>query len=232
MNEVSKSAKRLLNAYELRIARRFTDRLDLVLDRQGAPKNYTDRLHYLGTHVGVDVSLAEQLLSASYLPTMVQLEQIADKLGIDAGFFIDKTQRPIFRSLRRVPGLNGGDTMHIELPLGFDQTHTCPNQLGWVNGLSLPSSGIQMSDIVVLQIRTATLEDSQVYVLESPRGYSAYSCKFLNNSKALLTGEQKPEGMIFSLCPLGTPSIRDLTDLEIDSISRVLCIIRNIQSRT
>ena len=231
MNEVSKSAKRLLNAYELRIARRFTDRLDLVLDRQGAPKNYTDRLLYLGAHVEVDVSLAEQLLSARYLPTMVQLEQISEKLGIDAGFLIDKAQRPLFRSLRRVPGLNGGETIHIELPRGFDQTHTCPNQLGWVNGLSLPSCGIQMSDIVVLQIRTSILEDSQIYVLESPRGYTAYSCKYLKNSKAVLTGEQKPEGMIFSLCPLGAPSIQDLTELEIDSMNRVLCIIRNVRSR-
>ncbi len=232
MNEVSKSAKRLLNAYELRIARRFTDRLDLVLDRQGAPKNYTDRLHYLGTHVDVDASLAEQLLSASYLPTMVQLEQIADKLGIEAGFFVDKTQRPLFRSLRRVPGLNGGDTIHIELPRGFDQTHTCPSHLGWVNGLALPSCGIQMSDIVVLQLRTDTLEDSQIYVLESSRGYSAYSCKFLNNSKALFTGEQKPEGMIFTLCSLGSPSKQDLLELEIDSMNRVLCIIRNFRGRT
>lgn len=228
MNEVSKSDKRLLNATETRIAQRFTDRLDSVLDRQGAPKRYADRLQYLVQFIDVDISTAERLLSAKFAPTLVELEEIASKFCIEPGFFIDAMQRPQFRSLRRITGLNGGELLHIELPRGFDQTDSISTKLGWLNGVTLTSRGINASDIVVVQLQIDKVADAQLYVFETSRGFSAYSCKFLNNSKALFLGGQKPEGMLLSLCPQGAPSPMDLRELDIESMNRVICIIRKM----
>lgn len=228
MNGVGKSTQLTLGSDEKQLAQRFTDRLDSLLDLRGAPKALQDRTRFLISNVGVDETTALQFLAGAVAPTLVQLSHISLALDTEPGYFINASQQPQFRSLRKLRGLNGGETIHVELPRGFDRTTGCANDLGWVNGIIIAPGVISLTDIVVVQRSAPALIDSQHYVIETSRGFNGYLCKVLPNSKVMLSGPQKPEGILLSVSPQGIPVSADLRRLDIASISRIVYIIRNM----
>lgn len=179
-----------MNSPDALLARRFSDRLNQLLDQQGVPVTYHSRCSYLGRLFAGDTSLGVRLLDGHSLPDWVLFTQVCSAFDVTPGFFLDPThQNAATTTAELVVGATGGDTIVWCAPQGMDP-NAGKRKLSWLSGGNLPPNVIP-TDIVIFDSTEAvkTLRDNADYVLETQSGYRTKHCSLASPGKAVFSGD-------------------------------------------
>lgn len=179
-----------MNSPDALLARRFSDRLNQLLDQQGVPVTYHSRCTYVGRLFSGDTALGVRLLDGRSLPDWVLFTQICATFDVDPGYFLDPTHQNAFDTRAEiVVGATGGDTIVWCAPQGMEPK-SGKRQLSWLSGKNL-SPNVIPTDIVIFDTTATvrTLRDNTNYVLETQSGYLTKHCSIVSPGKALFSGD-------------------------------------------
>lgn len=178
-----------MNSPDALLARRFSDRLNQLLDQQGVPVTHHSRCSHLGRLFLGDTALGVRLLDGHSLPDWV-FTQICSTFEVDPGYFLDPTPKVALPPApKQLVKATGGDTIVWCAPQGMDP-HVGKRKLSWLSGKNLPPNVIP-TDIVIFDATQAikTLCDNADYVLETQSGYLTKHCSLVSPGKALFSGD-------------------------------------------
>ena len=213
-------------------SRRFADRLRVLLAERGFPARRIDCVRAFAHEVGVDVALAEHILSGNAMPSWEHLATICSAFNVEPGYFLDSTASAPEPKLLKAKGAMGGETIVWNPPSGIGGKDTVsPSQeLRWITGSHLPNSNIRPTDVVIFSNECSTpIRANHAYMLDENGDFNAMLCAQVHQRavvfKVFRNNAESP--LLLPLKEDGTLNDTELSNLGFCGVGPILGTIRS-----
>lgn len=213
-------------------SRRFADRLRVLLAERGFPARRIDCVRAFAHEVGVDVALAEHILSGNAMPSWEHLATICSAFNVEPGYFLDSTASAPEPKFLKAKGAMGGETIVWNPPSGIGGKDTVsPSQeLRWITGSHLPNSNIRPTDVVIFgNDCSAPIRANHAYMLDEDGDFNAMLCAQVHQRAGVFTvfRNNAESPLLLPLKEDGTLNDSELSNLGYCGVGPILGTIRS-----
>jgi hypothetical protein len=208
-------------------AQRAANRLNALLDEQGAPFDLLGRSSLVAQLMQATPQEAQQLLSGKVPWSWTQVARACGTFGRNPGFFLDEHPVPgIPTDTCVVPGADGGETIVWRAPRGFIKNPASATaRLRYMTQHDVHGPYPLCSLLVYAEQRFTpkTLTQASAYVIESDSGLEAMRCVDVHDHVASF--ESSRPGALARVVQYADEASNDHTDRLPRIVGRILASI-------
>ena len=168
-------------------AQRAAQRLNALLDQQGAAVTLLERSNVLADALNLPATQTRQMLGGLVSWTWAQLDKTCTVFGKEPGYFLDQTSLPgIPADTKVAQSADGGELIVVRPPLGFIKRAPDP-RAEWCYGTQHRSSAFIPQGSLVLYTALGMgehLHAGLLYAIEGPDGLDFMRCTAVHEAVA------------------------------------------------